>query len=117
MSNWYVYMVRCADKSLYTGITTDVDRRVDEHNSGKKAAAYTRSRRPVVITYMEKCKNRSAASKREGELKDLNKREKETMLKSSRQIIEWDGLAILQEYYILFENIQTVDNALVNNRI
>jgi putative endonuclease len=84
MSSWYVYMVRCADNSLYTGITTDIDRRIDEHNNGKKAAAYTRSRRPVILVYMEKCLDKSDASKREYELKELKKQEKEAMIKPSR---------------------------------
>lgn len=83
MSNWYVYMVRCSDHSLYTGITTDVNRRVQEHNNGKHAAAYTRSRRPVELVYREQCKDRSEASIREVMLKKLSKDEKEYMLKTA----------------------------------
>jgi putative endonuclease len=82
MSDWFVYMVRCSDKSLYTGISTDVKRRVNEHNNAKQAASYTRSRRPVTLVYQEKCEDRSDASKREYELKNLKKSEKEGMLKN-----------------------------------
>lgn len=68
---WYVYMVSCADKSIYTGITTDLSRRLLEHNSPKGGARYTRSRQPVVLVYYEKCPDRSLASMREFYLKKL----------------------------------------------
>ena len=75
--NWYVYMLRCADNSLYTGITNDIDRRVHEHNhDNKKAARYTRARRPVKLVYQENCKNRTVASQREYYLKQLNHKQK-----------------------------------------
>lgn len=73
-------MVRCADDSLYAGITTDLDRRIDEHNKGKMAAAYTRSRRPVELVYQERCKSRSEATRREIEIKALMKNEKEKLI-------------------------------------
>ena len=80
--SWFVYILRCADGSLYTGITKDITRRIDEHNNdGKLAAAYTRSRRPVTLVYQEVCSNRSAASIREAEIKSLTKEEKEEFLK------------------------------------
>lgn len=82
MSDWFVYMLRCADDSLYTGITTDPDRRVNEHNRGKSAAAYTRSRRPVRLVYLEKCRSRSEAAKREHEIRTLPKQEKEKQISS-----------------------------------
>ena len=78
-SEWFVYMVRCVDKSLYTGITTDVLRRVNEHN-GEEGARYTRSRTPVVLVYKEKVESRSVASKREIEIKKMKKTEKERLL-------------------------------------
>lgn len=79
--SWFVYMLRCADGSLYTGITKDIVRRVDEHNhDGKLASAYTRSRRPVTLVYQEKCKDRSVASTREAEIKSLSREEKELLL-------------------------------------
>lgn len=82
MSNWYVYMLRCADNSLYTGITTDVERRVAEHNgSDKLAARYTRARRPVNLVWKELHINRSSASKREAALKKMSRPAKEQLLK------------------------------------
>ncbi len=80
--SWFVYMLRCADGSLYTGITKDITRRIDEHNNDSKlASAYTRSRRPVTLVYQETCKSRSAASIREAELKSLSKEEKESLFR------------------------------------
>ena len=79
---WYVYILRCADDSLYTGITRDIRRRVEEHNSGEKtAAAYTRSRRPVDLVYQETCDTRSAATKREYTIKQLSRQQKEALIK------------------------------------
>ena len=74
---WTVYILKCADNSLYTGITTDIDRRVDEHNNcNKKGARYTRARRPVSLVYQEGCTDRAHASKREHALKKLPRTEK-----------------------------------------
>lgn len=70
-------MLQCADDTLYTGITTDVNRRIKEHNSdNKKGARYTRVRRPVSLVYLEDCDNRSDASSREYHLKKLPRIEK-----------------------------------------
>ena len=80
MSNWFVYIVRCSDNSLYTGITTNIERRLNQHNNGK-GAAYTRSHMPVELVYKEGFKNRSEASKREHDLKKLGKQEKELLVK------------------------------------
>lgn len=71
-SSWYVYILRCADDSLYTGITTDLERRVVEHNRGRAGAKYTRSRRPVEIAYFEAAHDRSQALKREYQIKSLS---------------------------------------------
>lgn len=83
MSNkksWYVYILKCADNSLYTGITVDVDRRIDEHNNNNKLAAkYTRVRRPVELVYQEELKTRSLATKREMKIKKLKRGEKESL--------------------------------------
>ncbi|HIP15295.1 MAG TPA: GIY-YIG nuclease family protein [Sulfurimonas autotrophica] len=73
---YYVYIVQCSDKTLYTGITTDLQRRVFEHNYLEKGAKYTKIRRPVVLVYNEKYENRSSASKRESEIKKLTRAEK-----------------------------------------
>lgn len=78
MSSWYVYILRCADDTLYTGITLDPDRRLHEHNhSNKLGAAYTRARRPVELVYQETLASRSAATKREIEIKKMSKQNKE----------------------------------------
>ena len=74
--SYFAYIVKCSDKTLYTGITTDVKRRVDEHNSSQKGAKYTKLRRPVTLVYTETAKNRSEASKREYRIKKLSRSEK-----------------------------------------
>ena len=74
--NWCVYIVRCADNSLYTGITTDLERRLFEHNNAKNGAKYTRPRRPVTLVYQEMAVSRSQASKREREIKNLTQQQK-----------------------------------------
>ncbi len=74
---YYVYIVRCEDDTLYTGIATDLDRRIEEHNASDKGAKYTRVRRPVTLVYQEEHPDRSAASKREYEIKKkMNRKEK-----------------------------------------
>ncbi len=86
---WFVYMVRCSDDSLYTGVTTDVERRVKEHNGeGKNAvgAKYTNARRPVVLVYKKRKKNRSYAQKEEAELKKLSREEKQRLTLQSRGV-------------------------------
>ena len=81
MKNWFVYILRCADGSLYTGVTREVDRRVDEHNrSGKLAARYTRARRPVRLVYQEAAGTRAQATRREYEIKRLSKARKEALV-------------------------------------
>ena len=77
---WCVYIVRCADESLYTGITTDLERRLREHNSTKNGAKYTRPRRPVCLVYQEAADSRSQASKREKEIKNLTQKQKLSLI-------------------------------------
>lgn len=79
--NWFVYIIECSDKSLYTGITVDLERRINEHNSSSKGAKYTRSRRPVHMVYFEMHENRSKATKREIEIKNLSKKEKLNLIR------------------------------------
>lgn len=82
---WHVYIVRCADGTLYTGIATDVARRIDEHNhSDQLAARYTRARRPVDVVFQEPCDSRSAAARREAAIKMLSRAEKETLVAGKR---------------------------------
>jgi putative endonuclease len=72
---WFVYMVRCADGSLYTGATNDLERRVARHNEGT-GARYTRSRRPVALVWSHRAKDRGSALSREARLKRLSREEK-----------------------------------------
>lgn len=80
---WYVYIVRCSDNTLYTGIATNLTRRIHEHNNSPKGSKYTRSRRPVELVYSEEAANRSQASHRENSIKQMTARQK-------LQLIEMD---------------------------
>ena len=85
--SWRVYIVRCADGTLYTGVARDVARRVAEHNgAGGRGAKYTRGRRPVLLVYSKKAASRSAALKREARLKRLPKPDKEALVLRSKRI-------------------------------
>ncbi|MEW6413681.1 MAG: GIY-YIG nuclease family protein [Pseudomonadota bacterium] len=71
---WWVYLVRCADGTLYTGITTDVERRLAEHNGAAGGGArYTRSRRPVALIHVERAANRAEAARREAAIRRLGR--------------------------------------------
>jgi len=79
---YFVYIVKCADDTLYTGIATELKRRIQEHNSSDKGAKYTRARRPVELIYSEEYPDRSAASKREYEIKKkMSRAEKLKLIK------------------------------------
>ncbi len=69
-------MLECADNTLYTGITTDITRRIHEHNNTPAGAKYTKSRRPVKLIYQERCTDRSSASKREYQIKKMTRQSK-----------------------------------------
>ena len=77
---WCVYMLLCDDNTIYTGITNDLKKRFENHISGK-GAKYLRGRKPLEIVYTENFKNRSMATIREIEIKKLNRREKEILIK------------------------------------
>lgn len=83
-TSWFVYILKCADGSLYTGVTTDIDRRLKEHNgegAKSKGAKYTKARRPVILVYQESALDRSTAQIREAQLRKLSKIEKEKLAK------------------------------------
>ena len=82
---WFVYMLRCADGTLYTGITKDVTRRIQQHNDGT-GARYTRSRRPVKLVYQESQRSRSLALKREAAIKRLTRKQKLTMIRDRESL-------------------------------
>ena len=73
---WFVYVIRASDDSLYTGITTDVQRRFKEHCSPVKGARYFRGRQPVEVVYRESHPDRSSALKREADIKKLSRKQK-----------------------------------------
>ena len=79
MADHYVYVLRCADDTLYTGYTTDVERRVAEHDAGE-GAKYTRGRTPVELRHVESFDSKSAALSREHEIKSLSRAEKDRLI-------------------------------------
>jgi putative endonuclease len=79
MKPWYVYILRCSDGTLYTGITNDIERRTTAHNEGC-GARYTRSRRPVELVYQEQAESRSKATLREMEIKRMSRKRKMEMI-------------------------------------
>ena len=79
--SWYVYMLRCGDGTLYTGVTDDVPRRLAAHRSGK-GAKYTRGRGPLELVYQEQVPDKSAALRREAAIKRLSRAEKEKLIES-----------------------------------
>ena len=82
-SDWIVYILRCKDDSLYTGITIDMERRLLEHNGDNRLGSrYTRARRPVTLVYQEQLASRSLAAKREAQIKQLSKADKELLIAS-----------------------------------
>lgn len=80
MATWSVYILRCSDDSLYTGITVDLPRRCQQHNSGT-ASRYTRSRLPTALAYSESQETRSDALKREASIKRLTRRQKLALIR------------------------------------
>ena len=84
---WHVYIIECSTGTLYTGITTDLDRRFSEHQEqGVKCAKYLRGKGPLKMVYQEKCADRSTALKREAAIKSLPRLAKETLVKQQRKI-------------------------------
>ena len=76
MTAYFIYIVECKDKTLYIGSTNNLEKRISDHNSGKKGARYTKARRPVVMKYSEELSSRSEALKRECALKKLTRAQK-----------------------------------------
>ena len=82
-STWYLYILRCGDDTLYTGITTDVEKRLEAHRSGK-GAKYTRGRGPLALVYQECCGSHSHGLKREREVKALTRQEKMALIQGQQ---------------------------------
>ncbi len=79
MSDWSIYLLRCADGTYYTGIATDVSRRISEHEQGKRGAKYLRGRGPLELVYQQAVGDRSVATKLEYSVKQLSRMEKEDL--------------------------------------
>ena len=84
-STWHLYILRCRDNTLYTGITTDVEKRLEAHRSGK-GAKYTRGRVPLELVYRETCGSHSEALKRELEVKKLSRETKLELIRDGREV-------------------------------
>ena len=78
---WCVYILECNDRTLYTGVTNNIENRLHQHNHGQVGAKYTRARRPVKLVYTESQKNKSEAMKREHAIKKLSRTEKLILIK------------------------------------
>jgi len=92
--NWQVYIIVCTDNSLYTGITTDVERRFSEHLAGKQGARYFRGRTPKKVVYLESAQNRSTASKREAVIKKLLRADKLRLIDSVSNELNTAGVRL-----------------------
>jgi putative endonuclease len=90
--NWQVYIIRCSDGSLYTGITVDIARRLSQHG-GKAGAKYFRGRRPEALVYLENGHSRSSASRREVQIKQLGRAQKLRLINSSSNAAAGTALA------------------------
>jgi len=77
---WFVYILQCSDKTLYTGITINLKQRLIEHNSSPKGAKYTRGRRPVTLIYSKAHPSRSSAASREHQIKQLTRKQKKQLI-------------------------------------
>ena len=88
--SWHVYIVRCRDGTLYTGITKDLERRITEHNSEKGGAKYTKPRRPVRLVYSEQAGSRSAAAQREYQIKKVSLKKKNELIDTTATLAEFD---------------------------
>ena len=83
--NWFVYILRCSDNTLYTGVAKDLEKRLQQHNHGRDGAKYTRGRRPVELVYQEPARDRSAAQQREHSIKRLALAQKRALIAQPRQ--------------------------------
>ena len=82
-NKWYLYILQCGDGTLYTGVTNDIEKRLEAHRSGK-GAKYTRGRSPLELAYQEVCGSHSDALKREAEVKKLSRKQKEMLRRETK---------------------------------
>jgi putative endonuclease len=83
MKKYFLYIILCSDETMYTGITTNLERRIREHNSSKLGAKYTKSRRPVKLIYSKEFINRSESLKEESRIKKLSRKDKTKLVNSN----------------------------------
>jgi len=95
VSNWLVYIILCSDNTLYTGITNNIERRIQQHAS-QQGAKYFRGRSPQQLVHLEDGHDRSSASQREAEIKKLKRADKDALISSTANRI--DALAIMTEF-------------------
>ena len=103
MKYWYLYVTKCADGTLYTGITTDVNRRMHEHNHTKRGAKYTRSRRPVeLVCVIDRLFSRSLASQYERAFKRLSRKEKQSViaLQEQKPLYKNNDIVLVQKWHV-----------------
>lgn len=87
--NNYVYILECSDKTLYTGATNNIEKRIQEHNNTRSGARYTRGRRPVKLVYVEICSTPSIALKREAEIKKLSRAQKLLLFDNLTEVLQF----------------------------
>ena len=122
MESWYVYIVECSDKTLYTGISNDVPKRISKHNSGK-GAKYTKKRLPVTLKWVKRLDNKSQAAKEEYKIKKLRRKEKLKLIENMSKETEGDfkklvnnmfnknsDSEIFKRYKINVNEIKTIDD-------
>ena len=97
MRFYYVYLVECSDKSFYIGVTSNLERRIYEHNAGYSLSSYTHSRRPVVLKWYEQCTNPDEAIKIEKQLKGWSRRKKIALIEEN-----WEKLVLYSKNYTQF---------------
>lgn len=94
---WYVYLLVCADNTIYCGITTDIFRREHEHNHLTSGAKYTKARRPVHLVWYETCRNRSEACKLESKIKKLRRSQKQVLIYTGRLYADLNRKDVFKE--------------------
>ena len=87
--SWYLYIIRLENGSLYTGITTDIDRRFSEHQSGKKGAKFLRGKGVLTLVYSCEVSDRSEASKLEAQVKKMSKSDKEKLISGGASVVKF----------------------------
>ena len=110
---WIIYILKCKDQSLYTGITNDIDKRIKKHISGN-GSKYLRGRLPIELVYQEISVNRSNATKRELEIKMLNKKEKQFLIKSYRKLLGEDNMSNSKYIFVVSMNVKKEHENLFN---